>query len=313
MAKRKDIHFRIEEKLLARFESALHYESLNKTDVLTHAIQQFCIKVECEKMNDVKRQYNVSNHLQTRIDTHTYFEEKRVNVDEVVIEHLQLQGEEKILEVRCANGKFLSLLQNNGHKVQLTGFDQSKTMISEAAITNNTIEWKLGDASKLPFEANCYDWVIARHMLYHMKDVERTIQGFHKVIRPGGALLATTNSKVSLPRIVEMCNNMLDAFDLPKTSPAVAPFCLENGKDLLHSVFSTVEETIIHNALVFHHSTPIVNYISSMFPSLNIPDNMSLHTEMKEWLKEEIENELTIHDGIWSDPKTLVIYQCKKS
>ncbi|EJQ97629.1 methyltransferase [Bacillus cereus MC118] len=105
---------------------------------------------------------------------------------------------------------------------------------------------------------------------------------------------------------------MLDAFDLPKTSPAVAPFCLENGKDLLHSVFSTVEETIIHNALVFHHSTPIVNYISSMFPSLNIPDNMSLHTEMKEWLKEEIENELTIHDGIWSDPKTLVIYQCKK-
>ena len=292
--------------------TALHYESLNKTDVLTHAIQQFCIKVECEKMNDVKRQYNVSNHLQTRIDTHKHFEEKQVNVDEVVIEHLQLQGKEKILEVGCANGKFLSLLQTNGHKGHLTGFDQSETMLSEAAIKNNIIEWKLGDASKLPFEANCYDWVIARHMLYHMKDVEKTIQGFHKVIRPGGALLATTNSKVSLPRIDEMCNKMLVAFDLPKTSPSAAPFCLENGKDLLHSVFSTVEETIIHNALVFHHATPIINYISSMFPSLNIPDNMSLHTEMKDWLKKEIDNELTIHDGIWSDPKTLVIYRCKK-
>ncbi|MEK7015536.1 MULTISPECIES: class I SAM-dependent methyltransferase [Bacillus] len=312
MAKRKDIHFRIEEKLLARFESALHYEALKKTDVLTHAIQQFCIKVDCEKMNDVKRQYNVSSHLQTRIDTHKHFEEKRVNVDEVVIEHLQLQGEEKILEVGCANGKFLSLLQTNGHKGHLTGFDQSETMLSEAAITNNMIEWKLGDASKLPFEANCYDWVIARHMLYHMKDVEKTIQGFHKIIRPGGALLATTNSKVSLPRIDEMCNKMLVAFDLPKTSPSAAPFCLENGKELLQSVFPTVEETIIHNALVFHHATPIVNYISSMFPSLNIPDNMSLHTEMKDWLKKEIENELTIHDGIWSDPKTLVIYRCKK-
>ncbi|QWH18679.1 class I SAM-dependent methyltransferase [Bacillus mycoides] len=312
MAKRKDIHFRIEEKLFARFESALHYEALKKTDVLTHAIQQFCIKVDCEKMNDVKRQYNVSSHLQTRIDTHKHFEEKRVNVDEVVIEHLQLQGEEKILEVGCANGKFLSLLQTNGHKGQLTGFDQSETMLSEAAIKNNMIEWKLGDASKLPFEANCYDWIIARHMLYHMKDVEKTIQGFHKIIRPGGALLTTTNSKVSLPRIDEMCNKMLVAFDLPKTSPSAAPFCLENGKELLHSVFPTVEETIIHNALIFHHATPIVNYISSMFPSLNIPDNMSLHTEMKDWLKKEIENELTIHDGIWSDPKTLVIYQCKK-
>ena len=48
MTKRKDIHFRIEEKLLERFE-VLHYEGLKKTDVLTHAIQQFCTKVECEK------------------------------------------------------------------------------------------------------------------------------------------------------------------------------------------------------------------------------------------------------------------------
>ncbi len=44
VAKRKDIHFRIEENLLERFEAALHYEGLKKTDVLTHAIQQFCTK-----------------------------------------------------------------------------------------------------------------------------------------------------------------------------------------------------------------------------------------------------------------------------
>ncbi|HDX9532987.1 TPA: class I SAM-dependent methyltransferase [Bacillus thuringiensis] len=312
MTKRKDIHFRIEEKLLERFELALHYEGLKKTNVLTHAIQQFCTKAECEKMNDVKRQYNVSNHLQTRIDTHTHYEEKHVDLDTIVIKHLQLQKEENILEVGCASGKFLSLLQTNGHKGPLTGLDQSEAMLAEAAKTNNLIEWKRGDASKLPFETNYYDLIIARHMLYHMKDVEKTIQGFHKVIRPGGSLLATTNSSVTLPRIVEMCNRMLDAFDLPKTTSSVTPFCLENGKEILQSVFPTVEETVIHNALVFHHATPIVNYISSMFPSLNIPDNTYLHAEMKEWLKEEVENELSLHNGIWRDPKTLAIYRCQK-
>lgn len=312
VTKRKDIHFRIEEKLLERFELALHYEGLKKTDVLTHAIQQFCTKVECEKMNDVKRQYNVSNHLQTRIDTHTHYEEKHVDLDKIVIEHLQLQGEEKILEVGCASGKFLALLQTNGHKGPLTGFDQSEAMLAEAAKKNNLIEWKRGDASKLPFETNCYDLIIARHMLYHVKDVEKTIQGFHKVIRPGGTLLATTNSSVTLPRIVEMCNRMLDAFDLPKATSSVTPFCLENGKEILQSVFPTVEETVIQNALVFHHATPIVNYISSMFPSLNIPDNTYLHAEMKVWLKEEVENELSLHNGIWRDPKTLAIYRCQK-
>ncbi len=203
-------------------------------------------------------------------------------------------------------------LQTNGHKGPLTGLDQSEAMLAEAAKTNNLIEWKRGDASKLPFETNYYDLIIARHMLYHMKDVEKTIQGFHKVIRPGGSLLATTNSSVTLPRIVEMCNRMLDAFDLPKTTSSVTPFCLENGKEILQSVFPTVEETVIHNALVFHHATPIVNYISSMFPSLNIPDNTYLHAEMKEWLKEEVENELSLHNGIWRDPKTLAIYRCQK-
>ncbi|EEN02074.1 hypothetical protein bthur0014_33310 [Bacillus thuringiensis IBL 4222] len=312
MTKRKDIHFRIEEKLLERFESALQYEGLKKTDVLTHAIQQFCTKVECEKMNDVKRQYSVSNNLQTRIDTHKHYEEKQVNLDEIVIEHLQLQGEESILEVGCASGKFLSLLQTNGHKGPLTGLDQSEAMLAQAAKTNNLIEWKRGDANKLPFETNCYDLIIARHMLYHVKDVETTIQGLHKVIRPGGSLLATTNSNDTLPRIIEMCNRMLDAFDLPKTTSSVTPFCLENGKEILQSVFPTVEETVIHKALVFHHATPIVNYISSMFPSLNIPDNMYLQAEMKEWLTEEINKELSLHNGIWRDPKTLVIYRCKK-
>ncbi|TKA06130.1 class I SAM-dependent methyltransferase [Bacillus thuringiensis] len=312
MTKRKDIHFRIEEKLLERFESALQYEGLKKTDVLTHAIQQFCTKVECEKMNDVKRQYSVSNNLQTRIDMHKHYEEKQVNLDEIVIEHLQLQGEESILEVGCASGKFLSLLQTNGHKGPLTGLDQSEAMLAQAAKTNNLIEWKRGDANKLPFETNCYDLIIARHMLYHVKDVETTIQGLHKVIRPGGSLLATTNSNDTLPRIIEMCNRMLDAFDLPKTTSSVTPFCLENGKEILQSVFPTVEETVIHNALVFHHATPIVNYISSMFPSLNIPDNMYLQAEMKEWLTEEINKELSLHNGIWRDPKTLVIYRCKK-
>ena len=45
------------------------------------------------------------------------------------------------IRVGCANGKFLSLLQANGHKGQLTGFDQSEAMLSEATKTNNLIEW----------------------------------------------------------------------------------------------------------------------------------------------------------------------------
>lgn len=49
------------------------------------------------------------------------------------------------------------------------------------------------------------------------------------------------------------------------------------NKELLGSVFPSVEETVIHNSLLFHEATPTVNYIASMFPSLNIPDDFNLY------------------------------------
>ncbi len=51
---------------------------------------------------------------------------------------------------------------------------------------------------------------------------------------------------------------------------------------------------------------------SGMFPSLNIPDDIHLHSEMKKWLANEIDHELALHNGIWRDPKTLAIYRCTK-
>ncbi len=144
-------------------------------------------------MNDVKRQYGASSHLQVRIDTHVMYEEKRVDLDEWVIKLLNLTHEEKILDVGCATGIFLSLLKTKGHKGHLTGLDQSSKMIEEAnkksKQKNLNIEWIIGDARKLPFSNNSYDWVVARHMLYHVPDLQGTIEGFERVIKPNGDLL----------------------------------------------------------------------------------------------------------------------------
>ena len=313
--KEKSIHFRINESFLKRFEEALKYEGLTKTEVLTHAIQNFCASIESQKINDIRRQYEVSNHLQVRIDTHAKYEEKRVNLDELVIEKLQLTSDEKVLDIGCATGAFLILLQLNGHKGYLTGIDQSPKMINEAIKNAKqkslNIEWIIGDARKLPFTNHSFDWVVARHMLYHVPDVNKTIKGFKKVIKPNGGLLATTNSRLSLPRIQELCNNMLIEFGFPERVSPVAPFCIENAKDILSSTFDSIDEEIISNALNFHRSEPIVKYITSIFPSLDIPNDMDLYSDMQKWLHVETENILSQNGGIWHDPKDVGIYRCK--
>ncbi|WP_088014707.1 class I SAM-dependent methyltransferase [Gottfriedia acidiceleris] len=312
--KEKSIHFRMNESFLERFEEALKYEGLTKTEVLTHAIQNFCVAVESQKMNDIKRQYEVSSHLQIRIDTHAKYEEKRVDLDKMVIEKLQLTKNEKILDIGCATGDFLIFLKENGHNGHLTGYDQSTEMIYDAIKIskqkNLTIEWFVGDARKLPFTTNDYDWVVARHMLYHVPEVKNTIKGFKKVIKPDGGFIATTNSCFSLPRIQELCNNMLIEFGFPERTSPASPFCIENAKDILSTTFENIVEVIISNALIFHHPEPIVRYITSMFPSLDIPDDKELYLDMQKWLQVETEKIISNIGGIWRDPKNVGIYRC---
>ncbi|WP_051957337.1 class I SAM-dependent methyltransferase [Bacillus sp. UNC322MFChir4.1] len=314
--KGKSIHFRINETILENFEDALVYEGINKTEFLTHAIQNFCAKVESQKMDDVKRQYGASTHLQVRMDTHVLYEEKRVNLDEWVIKLLNLTHDEKILDIGCATGAFLSLLQTMGHKGHLTGLDQSSNMIEEAnklsQQKNLNIEWIIGDARKLPFSSNSYDWLVARHMLYHVPNLQSTIEGFKRVIKPNGGLLTTTNSCESLPKIRELCNNMLIEFGFPERVSPAAPFCIENAKEILSSTFNKVEEKVISNSLIFEQPEPIVNYIISMFPSLNIPHDTDLYTDMINWLKFEVENILARNGRVWRDPKDVGFYICKK-
>ncbi|MGG2028030.1 class I SAM-dependent methyltransferase [Gottfriedia sp. S16(2024)] len=314
--KSKSIHFRINETILEKFEDALIYEGINKTEFLTHAIQNFCAKVASQKMNDVKRQYGASTNLQVRIDTHLLYEEKRVDLDEWVIKLLNLTNDEKILDIGCATGAFLSILQTKGHRGHLTGLDQSPKMIEEAKKKPNqknlNIEWIIGDARKLPFSSNSYDWLVARHMLYHVPDLQGTIEGFKRVIKPNGGLITTTNSRDSLPKIRELCNDMLLEFGFPERVSPAAPFCIENAKELLNSVFDKVEEKVISNSLIFGQPEPIVNYIISMFPSLNIPHDTDLYTDMKNWLKLETEDRLARIGRVWRDPKDVGFYLCRK-
>ncbi|KQL35444.1 methyltransferase [Bacillus sp. FJAT-25509] len=311
--KEKSIHFRINESFLERFEEALKYEGLTKTEVLTHAIQNFCVTVESRKMDDIRRQYEVSDHLQIRIDTHAKYEEKRVNLDKIVIEKLHLTKNEKILDIGCATGDFLIHLKESGYKGHLTGYDQSTKMIHEAIKNskqkNLDIEWIVGDARKLPFTTNAYDWVVARHMLYHVPDVKNAIKGFKNVIKPDGGFIATTNSCFSLPRIQELCNNMLTEFGFSERTSPANPFCIENAKEILSSAFDNIDEVIISNALIFHHAEPIVKYITSMFPSLDIPDDKGLYLDMQKWLQVETENIIS-NIGVWQDSKNVGIYRC---
>lgn len=51
----------------------------------------------------------------------------------------------------------------------------------------------LANAEALPFPDAAFDAIVANHMLYDVEDLDAALAGLRRVLRPGGALHATTN------------------------------------------------------------------------------------------------------------------------
>ena len=259
-----------------------------------------------EQSIHVTRQYDNAEPLSVRIQIHAMYTDKQINLNEEAVSLMNLSGQEAVLDAGCGTGSFLRHLLNMGHLGRLVGIDQSAAMVEQTKCEG--IECVLGDVRELPFEDASFQWVTARHMLYHVTDIPQALRQFQRVLEPGGQFLAITNSIESQPFTKSLYNDMLNAFGYPAMNSPVRTFSMENAKDILGNAFSDIHETLLTNNLVFHESTPVISYIASMFNFMEIPNDAQLYDEMLSWLEVEAERRLQQYGGVWKDPKKVGIY-----
>jgi ubiquinone/menaquinone biosynthesis C-methylase UbiE len=264
----------------------------------------------------VKRQYGTSDPLRVRIETHLRHSEKQGDLDEVCFELMGLMGPEAILEVGFGRGTFLRYIRQQGHQGRLVGVDQSPTMVAESQAASEgitpEIEWRVGEANALDFPNGCFDWLVARHMLYHVPDIPGALRGFIRVVGPEGRLLFTTNSERSLPLLHALRKEALEALGLPPRQDATSSFTVENAREVLEPAGLNVEEYIGENAFVFTEPEPLVAYIATMEPFLKyVRDSPPLWEKIERWLYQEIERQMGENGGVWRDPKYGGVFLCR--
>jgi ubiquinone/menaquinone biosynthesis C-methylase UbiE len=75
--------------------------------------------------------------------------------------------------------------------VHVTGLDLSETMIEIATgnaqehSVSERVEFREGDAAKMPFEAESFDFVVSSGSLHHWKEPSRIFREVHRVLKPG--------------------------------------------------------------------------------------------------------------------------------
>jgi SAM-dependent methyltransferase len=95
----------------------------------------------------------------------------------------------RLLDVGCGTGHQLARWSADGYEV--AGVDGSAEMLAHARDNNPGAELREADARRLPFDDASFDRVTSIEVLRYLPDPSLSIREMARVLRPGGACLAT--------------------------------------------------------------------------------------------------------------------------
>jgi len=123
----------------------------------------------------------------------------------------------KILEVGPGPGFLAIEMALLSPELQVTGLDLSETMIETARnnvkeySVSERIEFKKGDASKMPFEDSVFDFVISSGSLHHWKEPIKVFNEIHRVLKEGRKALVSDPRKDTPKEQIEAWAKNIDS------------------------------------------------------------------------------------------------------
>lgn len=166
----------------------------------------------------------------------------------------------RVLEVGCGQGELAErILRELGAEV--TAVDQSERMVELTRARG--VDAVIGDVQALAFDDESFDCVLAGWMLYHVADVGRGLAEIARVLRPGGRLVAVTNSRRHVAELKELVG-----------VSARTVFDAEEAQELLAPHFSSVESRDASGYAVLEpdEATDYIRASLDLFGAVDVPE-----------------------------------------
>lgn len=110
----------------------------------------------------------------------------------VALDFMKLTGSEKILDVACGTGELEIRIFKQFPNQSIVGVDVSEDMLRQAAekigVQKNLI-LKAADSRELPFNDNQFDIVVTCSAFHYMREPEKVLKEFARVLKPGGRVI----------------------------------------------------------------------------------------------------------------------------
>ncbi|MFD0883973.1 class I SAM-dependent methyltransferase [Streptosporangium algeriense] len=204
--------------------------------------------------------YSDERHLAARQSIYRW-QHPRYDLPSIVTEELaDITG--TIADIGCGNGKFLDYLRTHRPDLNVVGLD-----LSAGILTRLPAPVLVADAQNLPFADHSVDAVLAMHMLYHVTDIPATIAEIARVLRPGGLLIASTNSdtdKHELDRLWSTAaGHILGLPEGPARVSLSSRFSLEKAPGYLAGSFTDIRTRHLPGTITLTDTAPITAHLAS--------------------------------------------------
>jgi SAM-dependent methyltransferase len=211
----------------------------------------------------VKEQYAREENLRARqaLWEHT----TGTDPQEALWRTLQEWQPKRVLEVGGGQGELAERMQAE-LGAAVTFVDVSPRMVELARARG--LDAHEGDAQQLHFPDGAFDTVVAAWMLYHVADVDRALAEFARVLVPGGALVAVTNSLRHNEELFELFGYRWSR---------EGTFSRENGEELLRRRFASVTRVDTEIRAEVRDLGVLERYAESLQgPARPVPDDLPL-------------------------------------
>lgn len=184
-----------------------------------------------------------------------------VDVRTLVVAAVRESMPTRILEVGCGWGELAAWLhRETGAEVVAT--DLSPRMVELAR--EQGVDAHLADVQALPFDDEWFDVAVAAWMLYHVPDLDRGLAELARVLRPGGTLVAATNSIFHLHELRELVGSGRSSIT----------FSRETGEELLSRHFASVRREDVDGTLTFADRAEVEAYVRASISMSPFVENL---------------------------------------